>query len=60
MADIFDAAGILLVFLPPYSPGYSPIEETFIYIKDHLKVHNPILQVLDNPMPVVRDFFNYD
>ena len=31
--DLFVAAGILVLFLPPYSPDYMPIEETFSYVK---------------------------
>ena len=58
MVDIFDAAVILLLFLPPYSPDYNPIEETFSYIKGYLKEHDPILQVLDDPMPIIRGAFN--
>ena len=45
MVNIFDAAHILLLFLPPYSPDYSPTEETFSYIKSYLKEHGPILQL---------------
>ena len=33
VAQLFQDAGILLSFLPPYSPDYNPIEETFSYVK---------------------------
>jgi len=57
---IFDAAEILLLFLPPYSPDldYNPTEETFSYIKVYLKEHDLFLQVLDDPMPINRGAFN--
>ena len=57
VADVFEAAGILVMFLPPYSPDYNPIEEAFSYIKGYLKEHDDILQTLDNPMPIVQAAF---
>ena len=38
--DLLEAAGILLIFLPPYSPDYNPPEELFSYIKYYLKDHD--------------------
>ena len=32
-----DEAGVLLAFLPPYSPDYNPIEEAFAELKQWLK-----------------------
>ena len=29
--------GILLIYLPPYSPNYNPIEKASGYVKDYLK-----------------------
>lgn len=46
-------AGILLIFLPPYSPDYNPIEETFSSIKYYLKDHDEILQSPDG-MTIVQ------
>ena len=43
--QLYVAPGILLLFLPPYSPGLNPIE-MFSYVKFNLKDHNDILQVL--------------
>lgn len=39
-------AGILLIYLPPYSPDLNPIEETFSYVKYYLKNHDDLLQVV--------------
>ena len=56
--DLFNAAGILLLFLPPYSPDYNPIEEAFSYIKWYLKEHDDILQVRDiDPNPIIMSAF---
>ena len=47
--DILEAAGILLIFLPPYSPDYNPAEELYkivfySYIKYYLKDHDDLIQ----------------
>lgn len=41
--DLLQACGILLIFLPPYSPDYNPCEEMFSYIKYYLKDHDELL-----------------
>jgi len=33
--DIVEAQGVVLVFLPPYSPDLNPIEESFSFGKPH-------------------------
>lgn len=45
--QLLEAAGILLIFLPPYSPDYNPCEEMFSYIKYYLKDHDELLQSMD-------------
>lgn len=45
-------AGILTVFLPPYSPDLNPMEELFSYIKYYLKDHDELLQSVSDPRPV--------
>ena len=42
--DLLEAAGILLIFLPPYSPDYNPAEELFSYIKHYLKDHDDLVR----------------
>lgn len=44
--DLFDDVGILLIFLPPYSPDLNPIELTFGYIKQYLKLHEDIMHTI--------------
>ena len=43
ITDLFRNAGILLLFLPPYSPDLNPIEETFSYIKYYLNLHEEFI-----------------
>ena len=49
--------GILVLFLPPYSPDMNPIEEMFSYIKYYLKDHDAILQAMDDPLPLLEASF---
>ncbi len=46
VAELFSQAGIPVIFLPPYSPDYNPIEQTFSFVKYYLKDHDELLQVL--------------
>ena len=57
--ELLQDAGIL-IFLPPYSPDYNPIEETFSSIKYYLKDHDEILQTLQAPdvMTIVKAAFD--
>ena len=38
------STGILVIFLPPYSPDVHPIKLTFSYIKTYLQEHEHIIQ----------------
>lgn len=42
--DLLQSVGILLIYLPPYSPDYNPCEEMFSFVKYYLKDHDEILQ----------------
>ena len=55
--DTLKQMGILVLFLPPYSPDVNPIEEMFSYIKYYLKDHDPILHALDDPVPLIETSF---
>ena len=55
---ILSDAGILVMFLPPYSPDLNPAEELFSYVKYYLKQHDDILQSVSDPKPIIRAAFN--
>ncbi len=57
ITDLFQQAGILLLFLPPYSPDLNPMEEAFSYVKYYLKKHDQLLQVIPDPTPVIQSAF---
>ena len=43
--DLVRDAGILVLYSPPYSPDYNPIEELFSYAKYYLKEHDVLSAV---------------
>ena len=49
--------GIPLIYLPPYSPDYNPLQEAFSFIKKYLKQHDELLQVLRDPLAVIQQAF---
>lgn len=51
------SAGILVIFLPPYSPDFNPCEEMFSYVKYYLKDHDEILQCVDEPEEILKSAF---
>ena len=55
---LLDSVGIPLFFLPPYSPDFNPIEETFSYVKSYLREHDELLQSISNPSSVLESAFH--
>lgn len=55
---LFASVGIVVLFLPPYSPDYNPIEEAFSFVKSFLRHHDDLLQSLPDPTIVIREAFN--
>ena len=53
----FNDAGILVFYLPPYSPDLNPIEEAFSYIKYYLKDHDEVLQSVKDPKLILHAAF---
>lgn len=50
--------GIVLLYLPPYSPDYNPIEESFSYVKSYLRKHDEVLQAVPDPTCIIKAAFN--
>ena len=55
--EVFRSTGIVVMFLPPYSPDYNPVEEAFSYIKYYLKRHDNLLQQLHDKTPIIKSAF---
>lgn len=51
-------AGIVTMFLPPYSPDLNPAEELFSAVKYYLREHDDILQSISDPKPIIKAAFN--
>ena len=47
LKDLCAEAGVRLLYLPPYSPDYNPIEQTFHVLKQWLKRHNKLAPSMD-------------
>ena len=51
-----DDAGILLMYLPPYSLDLNPVEQVFGYVKGYLKKHD-IAAAFPNPTSLIQSAF---
>lgn len=56
--SMLDDAGILPMYLPPYSPDMNPMEEAFGYIKGYLKKHDDIADAFSNPISLIQSAFD--
>uniref|UniRef100_A0A1X7VTI6 Tc1-like transposase DDE domain-containing protein n=1 Tax=Amphimedon queenslandica TaxID=400682 RepID=A0A1X7VTI6_AMPQE len=52
--QLLEDAGILLFYLPPYSPDLNPFEEAFSSVKYYLKDYDDVLQAVADPLPIAR------
>ena len=57
--EVFAEAGVLVIFLPPFSPDLNPIEHAFSKVKFYLKEHDEIVQVIDDIKPILESAFNH-
>lgn len=57
VTDILANAGVIALFLPPYSPDLNPIEEAFSFVKQYLRRHDELLQALPDPTLVLQAAF---
>ena len=55
--QLLEEAGILLIYLPPYSPDFNPIEEAFSKVKSYLKEHDDIIGAIPQIVPLVQSAF---
>jgi transposase len=55
IAELCDNAGVLLVYLPAYSPNMNPIEKVFSVLKSRLK-REMLLTGTDEDPDIIKDF----
>lgn len=48
VSDILHDAGVIVHYLPPYSPDYNPIEEAFTKVKLMMKAMEIEMELLDD------------
>ena len=58
VTQLFKDSGILVLFLPPYSPDFMPIEKTFSYVKYYLKDHDELWQAMADPKVLIQAAFD--
>lgn len=56
--QLLEDAGIILIYLPPYSPDLNPIEEAFARIKSYLKEHEDLMGAFPQPISLVQSAFD--
>lgn len=56
--EILRQAGILVLYLPPYSPDLNPLEEAFSYIKGYLRKHDELFQSIPSPLDIIKTAFD--
>lgn len=56
--DIIEGAGALLIYLPPCSPDYNPLEELFSKVKGHIRRNDVVFQATDNPEAFIVESFH--
>ena len=54
---LLQSVGIVTIYLPPYSPDLMPLEESFSYVKNYLKRHDELLQVLPDSRDIIKEAF---
>ena len=52
--SLLHESGIVVTFLPPYSPDMNPTEEAFSYIKSYLKLHEDIMEATGNTIQLIN------
>jgi transposase len=55
--DFIRDSGILLLFLPPYSPDLNPIECVFGFVKGYLKKHEEVIQIFSSSSDLIQAGF---
>ena len=57
--DIIEGTGALLVYLPPYSPDYNPLEKLFSKVKCQIRQNDIVFQATDDPEALTVKSFHH-
>ena len=58
VASLIQSTGAILRYLPPYSPDYNPLEESFAKMKAFLKENEVAYDATDDPRLLIMMAFN--
>jgi len=58
VATLIQNTGAILRYLPPYSPDYNPLEESFAKVKAFLKAKEVIYEATHTPQLIIMMAFN--
>ena len=57
--DIIQGTGVLLIYLPPYSPDFNPLEEVFSKVKGRIRQNNIVFQATDySEATIIESFYH--
>ena len=57
VASLIQSTGAILRYLPPYSPDYNPLEESFVKVKAFLKENEIAYRITDDPRVIIMMAF---
>lgn len=55
--DAIHATGAMVIFLPPYSPDFMPLEEVFTQVKNWIRENDAAWQFCQDPELMVEEAF---
>ena len=55
--DAIEQSGARLIFLPPYSPDFNPLEEVFSKVKSYIRKNDVVFQACDIPENLIMEAF---
>ena len=59
VTELLRQAGIVVLFLPPYSHDLNPLEEAFGYIKGYLRKYDELFpQSIPSPIDLIKTAFD--
>ena len=58
VVSLIQSTGAILRYLPPYSPDYNPLEESFAKVKAFLRENEVAYDTTDDPRVLIMMAFN--
>lgn len=55
--EMIENSGSILIYLPPYSPDYNPIEELFSKVKGWIRANDVVFQSSNEPELIIHEAF---